>query len=103
MPCTYPTMTSSNIPDHACPRLAPHYMFRWEASQDAYILLYPEGLIKLNQSAGEILKRCDGQSSVAAIIADLQASFGGVNPQADIGAGTHAFLDVACGKGWLRC
>ena len=48
--------------DDACPRLAPHYMFRWEDSQDAYILLYPEGLIKLNLSAGEILKRCDGQS-----------------------------------------
>ena len=89
------------IPDDARPRLAPHYMFRWEASQDAHILLYPEGLIKLNPSAGEVLKRCDGQASVAGIIAELQAAFEG--NAAEIAEGARAFLDVACGKGWLRC
>lgn len=86
--------------DQACPRLAPHYVFRWEASQDAYILLYPEGLIKLNPSAGEILKRCDGARSVAAIVADLQAAFPGSD--AAIAEGAHAFIDVARSKGWLR-
>ena len=47
------------------PRLSPHYVFRWEASQDAHILLYPEGLIKLNPAAAEILKRCDGERNIA--------------------------------------
>ena len=94
-------MSTTTIPDDARPRLAPHYMFRWEASQDAHILLYPEGLIKLNPSAGEILKRCDGQASVAHIIAELQAAFEGAD--ADIAQGAHAFLSVACDKGWLRC
>ncbi len=86
--------------DNACPRLAPHYVFRWEASQDAYILLYPEGLIKLNPSAGEILKRCDGERKVSDIVADLQVAFPG--NAAEIAEGVHAFIDVARGKGWLR-
>lgn len=86
--------------DQACPRLAPHYVFRWEASQDAYILLYPEGLIKLNPSAGEILKRCNGERRVADIVAELQAAFPGSDTA--IAEGAHAFIGVARSKGWLR-
>lgn len=86
--------------DQACPRLAPHYVFRWEASQDAWILLYPEGLIKLNPSAGEILKRCDGKRRVADIVAELQAAFPGSD--AAIAEGAYAFIDIARSKGWLR-
>jgi pyrroloquinoline quinone biosynthesis protein D len=84
----------------ACPRLSPQYVFRWEASQDAHILLYPEGLIKLNPAAAEILKRCDGERNAEAIIADLSASFPG--HAAAITVDTHAFLDAAYKKGWLR-
>lgn len=82
------------------PRLSSHYVFRWEESQAAYILLYPEGLIKLNGSAGEILKRCDGQRSVAGIVTDLQAAFPG-NTEA-ISHSTQAFIDLARDKGWLQ-
>lgn len=82
------------------PRLSPHYVFRWEDSQEAYILLYPEGLIKLNGSAGEILKRCDGQRSVAGIVSDLQAAFPG--DASEISRGAQAFIGVARDKGWLR-
>jgi len=93
-------MDAATSIDQACPRLAPHYVFRWEASQDAWILLYPEGLIKLNPSAGEILKRCNGERRVAEIVAELQAAFPGSD--AAIAEGAHAFIGVACGKGWLR-
>ena len=44
-------------------------------AQNAHVLLYPEGMVKLNGSAGEILKRCDGQRTVAEIIADLETAF----------------------------
>jgi pyrroloquinoline quinone biosynthesis protein D len=82
------------------PRLSPHYVFRWEGSQNAHILLYPEGLIKLNPTAAEILKRCDGERNAEAIIADLSASF---PEHADaIAIETHAFLEAAFKKGWLR-
>lgn len=82
------------------PRLSSHYVFRWEESQAAYILLYPEGLIKLNGSAGEILKRCDGQRSVADIVDDLQTAFPGNG--AEISRSTQAFIDLAQDKGWLK-
>lgn len=82
------------------PRLSPQFVFRWEASQDAYILLYPEGLIKLNPAAGEILKRCDGMRTAEAIVADLDQAFPG-QPEA-IARDTQAFLVAAYNKGWLR-
>lgn len=87
------------LPANVVPRLSPHYVFRWEESQTAYILLYPEGLIKLNGSAGEILKRCDGQRDVAAIVGDLQATFPGDG--AEIRRSTQAFINLAQDKGWL--
>lgn len=93
-------MENASISADTRPRLSPHYVFRWEASQDSYILLYPEGLIKLNPSAGEILKRCDGERDVAAIVADLQSAFPG-NEEAIAGS-VQAFMNLACDKGWLR-
>jgi pyrroloquinoline quinone biosynthesis protein D len=83
----------------SCPQLNPHYVFRWEASQDAHILLYPEGLIKLNPAAAEILKRCDGQRTADDIVADLDAAFPG-QPEA-IARDAEAFLTMAYDKGWL--
>jgi pyrroloquinoline quinone biosynthesis protein D len=82
------------------PRLSPHYVFRWEVSQDAYILLYPEGLIKLNGTAAEILKRCDGQRTAQEIVADLDAAFPGHHEM--IAHDTQAFLAAALDKGWIR-
>ena len=48
------------------PKLSRLYRLQWEEAQDNYVLLYPEGMVKLNQSAAEILKRCDGERDVAA-------------------------------------
>ena len=84
----------------ARPKLNPQYVFRWEASQDAHILLYPEGLIKLNPAAAEILKRCDGERTAEAIIADLSHCY--PEHAEAIAADTHAFLDAAMKKNWLR-
>ena len=93
-------MDALPLPADARPRLSPHYVFRWEESQSAFILLYPEGLIKLNASAGAVLARCDGARTVATIIAELQASYPAQG--AEIADGVRAFVDLACDKGWLR-
>ena len=93
-------METATLPADARPRLSPHYVFRWEESQSAFILLYPEGLIKLNASAGAILARCDGARTLATIIAELQASYPAQG--AEIADGVRAFVDLACDKGWLR-
>ena len=45
------------------------FRLQWEAAQDAHVLLYPEGMVKLNSSAGEIMSRCDGERTLAEIVA----------------------------------
>lgn len=80
------------------PRLGHGIRFQWEPAQDCHVLLYPEGMIKLNQSAGEILARCDGQRDVATIVADLETAFATNGLRADV----EAFIAMAVDKRWLR-
>ncbi|WP_296244495.1 MULTISPECIES: pyrroloquinoline quinone biosynthesis peptide chaperone PqqD [unclassified Psychrobacter] len=54
------------------------YRFQFEPAQDAYVLLYPEGMITLNESASIIAQHIDGQASTADIIKKVQAMFGDV-------------------------
>ena len=81
------------------PRPAIHrlYRFQWEPAQQAHVLLYPEGMVKLNQSAGEILKHCDGTHSVAEIVADLEATFNASGLTADV----ETFLTMAEAQNWI--
>lgn len=81
------------------PRFRRGYRFQWEPAQNCHVLLYPEGMIKLNDSAGEILKRVDGQRSVGAIVAELQAQF----PEAEgIGEDIMALFEVANERFWIE-
>ena len=57
--------------------LARRLRFQWEEAQAAYVLLYPEGMVKLGQSAGEILKRVNGTS---AGVRDHRATSSGRSP-----------------------
>ena len=57
------------------PHLNPHYCFQWEEAQNCYVLLYPEGMIKFNGSAGEILVQVDGARSIKEIIELLNEKF----------------------------
>ena len=58
----------------------PGFRLQWEA-QGCHVLLYPEGMVKLNRSAGEILTRCTGSRDIAEIVVDLEP------PSADRPAG----------------
>jgi pyrroloquinoline quinone biosynthesis protein D len=79
------------------PRVGPGFRLQWEAAQDAWVLLYPEGMVKLNGSAGEIMKRCDGQRSIEAIVADLEQAFNAQGLEGDV----LAFVRMAAEKKWL--
>ena len=68
----------------AKPKLARLFRMQWEEAQGAYVLLYPEGMVKLNQSAGEILKRCDGERDVQAIITDIEHTFNATGLEKDV-------------------
>jgi pyrroloquinoline quinone biosynthesis protein D len=82
------------------PELNPLFLFRWEDTQDSYVLLYPEGVVKLNPTAGEILKRCDGEHTVAGLIDELQQLFTEAPERVD--NGVRKFLEVSYAKGWIR-
>jgi pyrroloquinoline quinone biosynthesis protein D len=71
---------------------------QWEAAQNAYVLLYPEGMVKLNGSAGEILKRCDGTATIAGITSDLERAFATSGLSGDV---IH-FVTMAVEKKWLQ-
>lgn len=74
------------------------FRLQWEEVQDCYVILYPEGMVKLSSSAGEIMKRCDGERTVTDIIEALAAVFPGANLTDDV----FQFLESAYGSGWLR-
>ena len=81
-----------------CPRVARHFRLQWEEAQASWVLLYPEGMVKLNQSAGEILRRCDGARSIGAIVAELEGVFGA----SDLARDVQAFLDMARKQRWIE-
>ena len=79
------------------PRLGHGFRLQWEDVQGCHVLLYPEGMVKLNRSAGEILTRCDGATDLAGIVASLEEAFGATGLRADV----EAFLEIAAGKRWV--
>ena len=83
------------ISDH--PALSRLFRIQWEEAQGNYVLLYPEGMVKLSLSAAEILKRCDGAHTVPAIVGELEQAFncGGLHADVD------DFLRAAAERGWI--
>lgn len=80
------------------PRWRPGYRFQYEPAQQGHVLLYPEGMIKLNESAALIGGLIDGQRSVAAIIATLVEQFADVPELAD---DIEQFMEVAHAEHWI--
>ncbi|HVN45859.1 MAG TPA: pyrroloquinoline quinone biosynthesis peptide chaperone PqqD [Steroidobacteraceae bacterium] len=90
--------SASELTDTARPAI-PHGMrLQWEEAQQAHVLLYPEGMVKLNGSAGAILSRCDGARTVREIVADLEQAYGAAGLAGDV----LAFLRLALEKHWLE-
>ena len=81
------------------PVLALGYRFQWEPMQDCNVLLYPEGMVKLNGAAGEILKRIsENKQTVAELIAEVKEAFDG----ADLDDDVYRFLEEAYDNDWIR-
>lgn len=88
----------TTLPDGLVPRLAHGFRLQWEQVQDCHVLLYPEGMIKLNRSAGEILSRCDGQATLAQVVQQLESAFEVPELRADV----ESFLNLAATQYWVR-
>lgn len=88
----------NNIQHSDIYKMAPHHRFQWEEAQNSYVILFPEGMVKLHGGAGEVLKRVNGKASVGEIVADLKSTF----PDAeDIESDIIGMFDLALGKAWL--
>lgn len=74
------------------------HRLQWEEAQQKYVILYPEGMVELNQSSAEILKCCDGNHTLAQIISELEEKFATTGLSNDI----TAFLEVALTNGWIE-
>jgi len=85
------------VNDARMPLLHGTFRLQWEEAQQAWVLLYPEGMVTLNDSAAAILQRCDGSRTFDMLIDELQSVFGvmGIAPE------VHAFVNHAIERGWL--
>lgn len=75
------------------------FRLQWEKAQDSHVLLYPEGMVKLSDSAAQILLLCDGLNSGDEVVSLLTAKF----PEAKgIAEDIKEFLQEAMTNGWLE-
>ncbi|PCM44557.1 pyrroloquinoline quinone biosynthesis peptide chaperone PqqD [Marinobacter sp. ANT_B65] len=80
-------------------RLRRGFRFQWEPAQQCHVLLYPEGMVKLNDSAGAILSEVDGKRSVADLVSVLEQKFPDAGELKD---DVCEFLEHACNQHWLE-
>jgi pyrroloquinoline quinone biosynthesis protein D len=77
---------------------SPQKRLQWEEAQQKYVILYPEGMVELNQSSAEILKLCDGKHTLEQIVIELEAKFSASGLLNDI----TAFIEKALDNGWVK-
>ena len=87
----------STLPNQ--PRLSRKFRLQFEPAQDRWVLLYPEGMIRLNPPAAAILDRCDGQLCVGELIAALTAEY---PDESGLAEDVHEFLDTARQHNWIE-
>lgn len=88
----------SDISESVIPVVGRGFRLQWEPAQGAHVLLYPEGMVRLNGSAGAILSRCDGARTVAEIVADIERTYGLTGLSGDV----MAFVAMARSNSWLE-
>ena len=61
--------------DQAKPRLPKGVRLRHDEARGEWLLLAPERVLRADPVAVEILKRCDGERTIRAIVDDLAVTF----------------------------
>jgi pyrroloquinoline quinone biosynthesis protein D len=88
----------SDVSERAVPVVGRGFRLQFEPVQEAHVLLYPEGMVKLNNSAAAIMTRCDGVRTVADIVADIERTYEVTGLAGDVAA----FVVMARDNGWLE-
>ena len=79
------------------PRLATGARLRYDEVREEHLLLVPEGAVRLNASAAEVLELCDGERSVDDIVGVLTARY----EHADLGDDVRELVDGMAQRGLL--
>jgi pyrroloquinoline quinone biosynthesis protein D len=66
------------------PRLATGARLRYDEVREEHLLLVPEGAVKLNATAAEVLELCDGERSLDDIVGALSERYGGADVREDV-------------------
>ncbi len=88
------------VEDGSLPRLPRHVKLRFDQRRDRWIVLAPERVLMPDEIAVEILKRCDGKTSVSAIVATLAAAYEA--PAEEIGKDVAEMLQDLADKGFVE-
>jgi pyrroloquinoline quinone biosynthesis protein D len=86
---------ASGLSSEARPRLPRGVRLTHNEAQGGWVLLAPERIFKADAIAVEILKRCDGQATLAAIVDDLAKTYSAPREriQADVTALLSGLID----------
>jgi pyrroloquinoline quinone biosynthesis protein D len=79
-------------------QFSPMHRLQWEEAQQKHVILYPEGLVELSDSAAEILKLCDGTRDVSEVVTALENKFETTGLMEDVAE----FLEAALENGWTN-
>ncbi|MGZ6639083.1 MAG: pyrroloquinoline quinone biosynthesis peptide chaperone PqqD [Solirubrobacteraceae bacterium] len=66
------------------PRLVTGARLRYDEVREEHVLLIPEGAVRLNPTAAEVLELCDGERSLDAIVGELSARYDGADVRDDV-------------------
>jgi pyrroloquinoline quinone biosynthesis protein D len=77
------------------PRLVTGARLRYDEVREEHQLLIPEGVVRLNPTAAEVLELCDGERSLDDIVGALSARYDGV----DLGNDVQELVDAMAQRG----
>jgi pyrroloquinoline quinone biosynthesis protein D len=66
------------------PRLVTGARLRYDEVRQEHVLLIPEGVVRLNPSAAEVLELCDGDRSLDEILGALSTRYEGASLRDDV-------------------
>ena len=79
------------------PRLARHVRLRFDPARGRHVLLTPEAVTVLNGTGAAVLELCDGQRTVAEILAELRGRYAHVDDDE-----VRRFVDRLAARRWLE-
>lgn len=81
-------------------KIAPGVRLQFEIIQQAWVLLYPEGMVTLDETASDILRVLDGVRSTDEVVTEMKKQYGDAE---ELDKDVMEFLSSMVDQGWVRC